>query len=123
MNKLINFIKEARKRGFDDYQIRKALLDKGWPESIVDFYFISLKQPKEKNKVTIWLSDDILTSLEKRAKKNLLTLHEQVEDILRRSVVSSKKSTPYAPKVDDKFIELFSRARSGRKPKKKVKKN
>ena len=115
MNKLINFIKEARKRGFDDYQIRQALVDKGWPEEIVDFYFASLRHVKDKNKVTIWLSNEILSCLERRAKKNMLNLHEQVEDILRRSVLSTKKTGLNGIKVDDKFIELFSRERRGRK--------
>jgi len=122
MNKLLNFIKECRKRGFDDYQIKTALTNKGWPEDIVDDAFRILhekskKEDKYKNKVTIYLDSDVLKNLERRAKKNMLNLHEQIEDILRRSVLSCKKGYPKAVKVDDKFIEIFSRERRGRKRK------
>ena len=35
IKKLIDFIKEARKRGFDDFQIRNPLLKQGWnPEEV-----------------------------------------------------------------------------------------
>jgi len=124
MNKLLNFINECRKRGFDDYQIKQALTNKGWPESIVDDAFRILHQKsknknenkdKYKNKLTVYLDSDVLKNLEKRAKKNMLNLHEQIEDILRRSVLSYKKGYPQAIKVDDKFIEIFSRERRGRK--------
>lgn len=125
MNKLLNFIQECRKRGFDDYQIKQALTNKGWPENIVDDAFRLLheksknkKEDKYKNKVTIYLDSDVLKSLERRAKKNMLNLHEQIEDILRRSVLSAKLGYPQAIKVDDKFIEIFSRERRGRKRKK-----
>jgi len=50
----------------------------------------------------------VLKKLEKRAKKNMLNLNEQVEDILRRSVLNFRK-TPAEEKVDDKFITFFSR--------------
>lgn len=118
MNKLLNFIKECRKRGFDDYQIKKALTDHGWPENIVNdaFSILHEKRKKEdKNKVTIYLSDGVLSSLEKRAKRNMMNLYEQIEDILRRSVVLSKSGYPKAIKVDDKFISYFSREKRGRK--------
>ncbi len=123
MSKLTDFIREARKRGFDDYKIRKALIDKGWPEDIVSYGFSILhteraKQDKYKNKVTIYLDNEILSCLERRAKKNMLNLHEQIEDILRRSVLSQKKTGLAGIKVDDKFIELFSRERRGRRRKK-----
>lgn len=122
MNKLLKFIEECRKRGFDDYQIKQALVSKGWPEYIVDDAFRILHQQnkekdKYKNKVTVYLDSDILKSLEKRAKKNMLNLHEQIEDILRRSVLSAKKGYPQSIKVDDKFISYFSREKRGRKKK------
>jgi hypothetical protein len=124
MNKLLNFINECRKRDFDDYQIKQALTSKGWPEDIVNdaFQILHEKSKKEKvdkykNKVTIYLDNEILKNLEKRAKKNILNLHEQIEDILRRSVLSCKKGYPQPIKVDDKFIEIFSRERRGRKKK------
>ena len=28
---LLKFIKQARERGFDDYQIKEPLLKRGWP--------------------------------------------------------------------------------------------
>jgi len=73
-------------------------------------------------RISIQLDDEEVKILEKRAKKNLMTLREQVEDIIRRSCVSSKTGTTSSFKPDDKLIEMFSRERRGRKPKKKAKK-
>jgi len=39
----------------------------------------------------------------------LLTLGEQIEDILRRSVLSTKKVKKFNDVLDDKFIAIFSR--------------
>lgn len=106
---LVKFIKEARKRGFDDYQIREPLLKKGWPFELVEESFASLRTPiKFKNKVCVYLDSDLLRIMERRAKKNMLNVHEQIEDILRRSCINQKKSTA-EEKLDDKFIALFSR--------------
>lgn len=69
-------------------------------------------------RITISLDEDIKKVLEKRAKKNMLSLSEQIEDILRRSAVSSEKvKSPYEPKIDDKLVSLFSRHRTGPKRK------
>jgi len=107
---LINFIKEARARGFDDFYIREPLLNYGWPVEEVERAFDSLKPKKPgKNRIQIHLDDEVLRKLEGRAKKNLLNLHEQVEDILRRSVLNLQKRTPVEEKVDDKSITFFSR--------------
>ena len=46
---LIKFIKEARNRGFDDYQIREPLLKRGWPKEIVEDSFIA-SNPEAKTK-------------------------------------------------------------------------
>jgi len=73
-------------------------------------------------KLTISLDEDEVKILKKRAKKNLLTIREQVEDIIRRSCVMSKSRGYRQIKVDDKLVAVFSRQRSGRKPKKKPKK-
>src|SRR3972149_8343287 len=63
---LTNFITEARKRGFSDKIIKEALLDKGWPIAKVDSAFESLMPKfKSKNQVCIFLSDDLLSTLEK----------------------------------------------------------
>jgi len=106
---LVKFIKEARKRGFDDYQIREPLLRKGWPFDEIEKAFCVLKPKfKYKNKVSVFLDSDLLKKLEKRAGKNMLTLPEQIEDILRRSTLSLKKTTK-EEKLDDKLVALFSR--------------
>lgn len=113
---LINFIKEARKRGFDDYEIRAPLLKQGWSVLDVEEAFFSLKSTKKqahisfKNKVVIYLDNDLLKILEKRAKKNLLTLPEQIEDILRRSSLNIKaKSSTKQDNIDDLLLKIFSR--------------
>ena len=71
--------------------------------------------------VSIQLSEKEVKILKKRAKKNLFSLREQVEDIIRRSCISSKNKGKRAFKTDDKLVEVFSRDRRGRK-KKKVRK-
>ena len=75
-------------------------------------------------KITINISDEEVKILEKRAEKNLLSLTEQVEDIVRRSCVSTiRKSGLQVIKIDDKLVSIFSREKRGRKKvKKKVKK-
>lgn len=108
--KLVEFIKEARKRGFDDFQIRNPLIRQGWAVNEIERAFSSLKPKyKFKNKVTIFLDSELLKRLEKRAEKNMFTLTEQIEDILRRSALNTRKKTSTEEKVDDKFITFFSR--------------
>jgi DNA-binding transcriptional MerR regulator len=106
---LIEFIVEARKRGFSDEEIRKALFEKSWPNKIIEeaLDFLNPKY-KIKNQVCIWLSNEVLKELDARAKKNLHTLPEQIEDILRRSCVN-KKRTPKEEKLDDLLVGMFSR--------------
>jgi len=119
--KLIEFIKEARKRGFGDATIKKALVNYGWPLLEVEKVFISLiEKYKFKNQVTLFLDTEILELIEKRAKKNLFTINEQIEDILRRSTLNqkNKKSSAYDAKMDDTLISIFSRKRTGPKRKK-----
>lgn len=107
---LVKFIREARKRGFDDYQIREPLMKKGWPVDELEKAFASLKpRYKFKNKVSIYLDSEILKKIERRAKRNLLTLPEQIEDILRRSVLGMGKRIPREEKLDDRLVALFSR--------------
>ncbi len=117
---LVNFIKEARKRGFDDYQIKKPLLETGWPIKKKKKAFASLSPKtnlKYKNKITIYLDNEVLNILEKRAKKNLMTLGEMIEDILRRSAINTKIIKRSEEKLDDMLITLFSRRKSGRQRK------
>jgi len=114
---LVSFIKEARKRGFGDGDIKKAIISKCWPlaEAESAFNYLTPKY-KNKNQVTLFLSDELMSTLDKRAKKNMLTLSEQIEDILRRSTINqSKKKSPYDAKLDDTLISLFSRKRTGPK--------
>jgi len=74
-------------------------------------------------KLTIILDKDEVKILTKRADKNYFNLKEQVEDIIRRSCVTYKKSQQYHTiKVDDKLVSIFSRMRRGRKKKKAKKK-
>ena len=73
-------------------------------------------------KLTISLDEDEVKLLKKRADKNLFTLREQVEDIIRRSCISSKTTSYSTFKTDDKLVEIFSKSRKGKKTKKKTKK-
>ena len=41
---LIRFIKEARRRGFDDYEIRVPLIKEGWNSEDVEKAFDSMKR-------------------------------------------------------------------------------
>jgi len=117
---LLDFIKEARRRGFDDYQIRDPLIKKGWPAEQVDEAFFILREKAKKisnlgtkTKMEIYLDNEILKMLERRAKKNLFSLNEQIEDILRRSCSTLKNNkTLVEEKLDDKFITIFSRRKN-----------
>ncbi len=129
---LIKFILEARRRGFDDWQIREPLLKHDWPENEVEKAFCEIRQEEEKklkkkettkenkivyvykNSMTIHLDNEIMKIIEKRAKKNMLGAKEQVEDIVRRSCVNTKKNSAIKDEVDDLFLKLFSRKSTGR---------
>ena len=116
---LVKFIREARKRGFDDYNIRTPLLKQGWPLAEIECAFNSLKRKqrehiKFKNKVVIYLDNDLLKMIEKRAKKNMLTLPEQIEDTLRRSCLSLKNKPIISGKIDDLLVSIFSRQKRGK---------
>ena len=73
------------------------------------------------SKITIDVDEEVRKILSKRAKRNLLNLREQIEEILRSSAVRTKNKPCYRSiKVDDKLVAMFSREKRGRK--KKVKK-
>ncbi len=116
---LVDFINEARKRGFGDFKIKEALLNHGWPLEEVEKAFISLvSKDRIKNQITIFLDDELMKGLEKRAKKNIFTVSEQIEDILRRSVINqSNKKSVYDEKLDDALVSIFSRKKIGRRGK------
>jgi len=65
--------------------------------------------------VTISIDEKIKKILEKRAKKNLMTLREQAEDIIRRSAANYKSGIIEGIKADDRLVEIFSRHKRGRK--------
>ena len=68
--------------------------------------------------ITIDIGEDIQKILSKRAKKNLLTLREQVEEIIRQSAVRTKSgSSTSDDKIDDTLVGVFSRSRKGRRGK------
>ena len=64
--------------------------------------------------ITIDLDEDVKKIIGKRAKKNLMTLREQIEDILRKSAVRTKSGTTTSFKVDDRLVGMFSRQKKGR---------
>jgi len=67
-------------------------------------------------KITIELDDEEVRVLKKRAKKNILELKEQVEDIIRRSCINAMKKTSVVDSgCDDKLVGLFSRQGRGKK--------
>ena len=71
-------------------------------------------------RITIDITDEEKSVLKKRADKNYFSLKEQIEDIVRRSCISTKKNSGIKPvKCDDKLVGIFSRARSGRPRKKR----
>ncbi len=74
-------------------------------------------------KITIQISEEVKKVLTRRAKKNFLSLKEQIEEILRKSAVRTKsKANEKKVKVEDRLVAIFSRDRRGRKSKKRRKK-
>jgi len=70
-------------------------------------------------RVTIDITEEEQKILKKRADKNYFSVKEQIEDIVRRSCISTKKNSGVKQiKCDDRLVGIFSRARSGR-PRKK----
>jgi len=69
-------------------------------------------------KVTINIDENEKKILDKRAKKNLLSLREQVEDIIRRSCVrGTSSSSSQRVDADDRLVHIFSREMRGKKRK------
>jgi len=73
-------------------------------------------------KLTINLEDEEVIILKKRAKKNILDLKEQVEDIIRRSCINSKNNKIVQSKCDDRLVDIFSRYKRITKKKQKINK-
>ena len=69
-------------------------------------------------RITVDITDDEQKILKKRADKNYFSLKEQIEDIIRRSCISTKKNSGIKQvKCDDRLVSIFSRERRGRKRK------
>jgi len=69
--------------------------------------------------ITITIDEEAKKILTKRAKKNLFTLREQIEDIIRKSAIRTKNSSKYQTiKADDKLVSIFSRDKRGNRSKK-----
>ena len=125
-HELVNFIREVKRRGYSNDEIIAPLLKRGWTIQEIDSAFSSLnnseknqqKTNKEsrqgKEKVEIYLSKDIHEIVRKRSRKNMLSIPEQVEDIVRRSCASTKLKKASNEKLDDLLVGIFSRRRSGR---------
>lgn len=58
--------------------------------------------------MTIEIDDKIIAKLQKRARKNMMSLRELIQDIVRRSAVSSKFAS-ISGEADDRLIDVFSR--------------
>ena len=68
--------------------------------------------------VTISIDAEVQKVIGKRAKKNMLTIKEQIEEIVRQSAVRTKfGSTIEGITADDRLVEIFSRYKRGRKRK------
>ncbi len=66
--------------------------------------------------ITISIDEEIKKVIEKRAKKNMLSLKEQVEEIVRQSAVRTKSGQSISQiKADDRLVEIFSRDRKGKR--------
>jgi len=120
---LIKFIKEARRRGFEDSEIRNPLLKQGWPRNEIESAFNEIKKQTGKRgkskreysgakvQLRINLDKKVYAILDRRARKNLLSAEEQAEDIIRRSAAISLKRVPKEERLDDLLVSLFSRKR------------
>ena len=116
--KLIEFILEARNRGFDDVQIKEHLYKNNWPQSLIEKAFSKVSENlkfKYKNRVNIYLDNQLLKLIEKRAKKNFFTVPEQIQDILRRSCIMQKTQTTQEEKIDDLLVSIFSSKKTKKK--------
>ena len=72
-----------------------------------------------KKQISIELDEDLLKQIEKRAKKNYLSVREQLKDIIVRSMASyGKPSRSYSDPKVSKMVKIFSRKRPGPKKKK-----
>src|SRR3989338_2496517 len=112
---LIRFIKEARKRGFEDYEIRSPLSKEGWSSNAVEEafnYLDSRIKSGSKMRVVVNLNKKVYAIVDRRARKNLLSVEEQFEDIVRRSAATTKVRKIGNEKIDDLLVSIFSRKKA-----------
>ena len=60
-----------------------------------------------KKSVTIELDEKVIARLQRRAKRNMLSLREMIEDIVRRS--AAFKTATISGDTDDALVGIFSR--------------
>ena len=115
---LIDFIIEAKNRGFKESEIRAPLLQKGWSKIQIQNAFDYVKErysPKHKDRITIFLDHQVLQIIKKRAKRNLLSIEEQIENIVHKSALAGKKLKAPEQNIDDLLVSIFSRRRYSKK--------
>lgn len=111
---LIDFVIEAQSRGFNEYQITAPLIREGWSLKDIEKALEHVKKAKQgqriKTKMDVFLELDseVVGILERRAKRNKMTLKEQMQDILRRSAINNTASGE-DEKLDDRLVGIFSR--------------
>lgn len=68
--------------------------------------------------LTISIDAEVQKVIGRRAKKNLLTIKEQIEEIVRQSAVRTKSGVSTASqKIDDALVGVFSRDKRGKRRK------
>jgi len=68
-----------------------------------------------KKLLTIEIESDVLKLLQRRAKRNMMSVSELISDIIRRSTVFYRRMPRGMPKLEDKLIGIFSREKRGRR--------
>ena len=72
-----------------------------------------------KKSISIELDESLIKAIEKRAKSNHLSIREQLKDIIVRSMANyGRTRKSYSDPKVSKLVKIFSRKRSGPKPKK-----
>ena len=71
--------------------------------------------------IPVKFEKELTKEIEKRAKKNYLSMPELIEDIVRRSMISYAGGIRRTLKIDDKLVAMFSREKRGRKVSKTIK--
>ncbi len=70
----------------------------------------------EGKKILLTLNPEMYSVLEEKAKSNLMTMQELITDTLRKAILLSQQPVKKGkagrpPKVDEPFLEYFSRKR------------